>query len=637
MRFLDLNTFEAGAASPNRTIGLGDVLRILDARILLPNSWSKDAAKLLEESDCNAAQQGSRFAAYAPRPSRFPVLGVFLIFLSGTVCAKANPQAMLAAVRSGQQAARTFAPQQFFECVSRELLFLRAGLVTPGAVYEAALLPSQANEANSTQSGSPQSAHVQNKSQRNVRVESLNKRGNVLMGQGKLREAMQVFEEALRLNPADARTQYNLSLAYAGLDDHAAEQAALAQAVQLDPNFAKARERLGLRYMEDGKMPNAEEQLKAALAADPKFAKAESELGILYGHQGKIMEAEALFRKAQADDPLCVQAFIGLGLTLAGQGRLEEANQEFQHAAKISPEGVYTALGTTEGQLGNWKEAAEIFKKVVRLQPTSADARLDLGIALANGFDLKGALEQFSEAERLSPGSPGAHYNQGRVLYDLGRLQEARSALETACHLNPNYPAALYLLAETVRDLGDLQRSTELLQNLVKLTPANADAQSFLGQNLLRLGRTDEGIEHLRLAVEANPEDSRALYHLGQTLKKLGKPQADEYLARLEELTKRQQIFDHVQELGNFALAAADARDWTEAIQDTKEALQICGDCRFGAALHRNLGLIYCRKGDIEDGKRELEAALKLKPDDQEARRALELAVSLLAKQGTGN
>jgi len=552
----------------------------------------KQAAELRDRTYSGRAWQGSRSVGHTLRLLRCPLLGLLLIYLSGIVCIKPT----------------------YLE-----------------------LLRAQEHGAKLAQGATTGSNQVENKSRLMIRVDDLNARGKLLMGQGKLREAVEVFREALRLNPGDVRTHYNLSLVYAGLDDHASEQEALTRALQLDPKFAKARERLGLRYMEDGKQADAEEQFRTALQVNPKFADAESDLGILYSHQGKLIDAEALFRKAQADDPRCVQAFIGLGLLLTGQGRLEQARLEFQHASQISPEGVYTALGTTEGQLGNWKEAAEIFQKVVRLQPTSVDARLNLGIALANGYNLKGALEQFSEAERISPDSSAAHYNKGRVLYDLGRLREARSELETACNLNPDYPAAMYLLAETVRDLGDLQRSTELLQALVKLTPANPDAQSLLGENLLRVGRTDEALEHLRLAVEADPGDSRALYHLAQTLKKVGNPQANQYLARFQELTRQRQISDRVQQLGIFALAAANARDWAEAVADSKEALQICGDCRFAALLHRNLGLIYCRKGDIQDGKRELEAALKLKPNDPEARRALEMATSLLAKPGAGN
>jgi tetratricopeptide (TPR) repeat protein len=291
----------------------------------------------------------------------------------------------------------------------------------------------------------------------------------------------------------------------------------------------------------------------------------------------------------------------------------------------------------TEAKLGHGKEAVEIFRKVVLLQPTSADAHVNLGIALADRYDLQGALEQFSEALRLDPRSAAAHCNRGRALYDVGRHAEARVELETACALKPNYPEALYLLAQVESRLGDVQKSTELLERLVKLTPGNADAQSLLGQNLLRLGRTDEALEHLRLAVQADPENSQALYNLAHTLEKSGKPEAQEYLARFNALETQRRLTDRVQQLGNFGLEAANARNWTQAIDDLKEALQICGDCRFSADLHRNLGLVYCHKGDIEDGKRELEAALKLKPDDADARKALEILSSLPGKPGTGN
>jgi tetratricopeptide (TPR) repeat protein len=175
------------------------------------------------------------------------------------------------------------------------------------------------------------------------------------------------------------------------------------------------------------------------------------------------------------------------------------------------------------------------------------------------------------------------------------------------------------------------------LERVVKLTPDNANAQSLLGQNLLRVGRTEEALEHLRLAVQADPENSQALYNLAHTLEKSGKPEAQQYLARFNELEKQRRLSDRVQQLGNFGLEAYNARDWTQAIEDLKEALQICGNCRFSADLHRNLGLVYCHKGDIEDGKRELETALKLKPDDDDARKAMEILRSLRAKPDDAN
>jgi hypothetical protein len=56
-----------------------------------------------------------------------------------------------------------------------------------------------------------------------------------------------------------------------------------------------------------------------------------------------------------------------------------------------------------------------------------------------------------------------------------------------------------------------------------------------------------------------------------------------------------------------------------------KEALAECGECAVKADLHKKLGLIDCQAGDLNNGEKELLAAIALKPADPEVQRALEL------------
>jgi len=175
------------------------------------------------------------------------------------------------------------------------------------------------------------------------------------------------------------------------------------------------------------------------------------------------------------------------------------------------------------------------------------------------------------------------------------------------------------------RQLGNLSRSSELLQTLVQIEPRDSDGQFLLGQNLLRQGKTQDAIAHLKAAVEANPDNSEALYNVAQTLEKSGSADAKAYMSRFQSLEQSRHVMDRVQQLGNFGVEAAGARNWERAIADLKEALDVCGQCAETAALHRDLGLVYCRKGDLEDGRRELKAALQLKPGDADARRAIDI------------
>jgi len=82
-------------------------------------------------------------------------------------------------------------------------------------------------------------------------------------------------------------------------------------------------------------------------------------------------------------------------------------------------------------------------------------------------------------------------------------------------------------------------------------------------------------------------------------------------MERFQSLEQSRHVMDRVQQLGNFGVEAASARNWEPAIADLKEALQTCGRCSENTALHRDLGLIYCRKGGIEEGRRELKAAFE--------------------------
>jgi tetratricopeptide (TPR) repeat protein len=276
-----------------------------------------------------------------------------------------------------------------------------------------------------------------------------------------------------------------------------------------------------------------------------------------------------------------------------------------------------------EAKAGNGPRAIEMFRKALELDPASSDAHLNLGIALVDQYDRPDALKEFSEALRLNPQSAAAHYNLGRFYFENGRYDEARQELENACRLQPAFANALYFLALTEKQKNDFERSTELFQKVVDLTPQNADAQYLLGQNLERLGKTREAVEHWKAALSAEPNHSQSLFNLARILRKERDPEAEIYQARFEALEREQQISDRVQQLGNFALASANAQNWPQAMEQMTEAIELCGNCPHAAHLHRNLGIFYARTGNVEGAERELRTVLELSPGDSDAQRAL--------------
>jgi tetratricopeptide (TPR) repeat protein len=87
---------------------------------------------------------------------------------------------------------------------------------------------------------------------------------------------------------------------------------------------------------------------------------------------------------------------------------------------------------------------------------------------------------------------------------------------------------------------------------------------------------------------------------------------------------------DRVTTLRSFALQAAKAQNWPEAIDQMRQAIELCGQCSHGALLHKNLTFLYRRTGRIGDAEAELQKAIALDPNDENARKALaELATHL--------
>jgi tetratricopeptide (TPR) repeat protein len=270
---------------------------------------------------------------------------------------------------------------------------------------------------------------------------------------------------------------------------------------------------------------------------------------------------------------------------------------------------------------------------VVALQPNPPEAHLNLGIALADGFDLESALAEFSQVVNLAPTSSAARYNKGRALFDLRRYEDARAELEAAARQSPDLSPALYLLALAEKQLDHVARSTEVLKRVVALEPRNADALYQLGQDLSRAGQTKEAVVYWKKAVEINPDHAEALYNLTRATVSTNPTEAKQYQERFAALQKKRQITDRAETLGNFALASAGARDWPQAVAQLKEALDICGECRSKADLHKNLGLIYCKSGALREGARELRLALQLKPQDHDVLQALNVIATLLPGQ----
>jgi|SRR5580658_2666672 tetratricopeptide (TPR) repeat protein len=117
-------------------------------------------------------------------------------------------------------------------------------------------------------------------------------------------------------------------------------------------------------------------------------------------------------------------------------------------------------------------KAAELYDRVIALDPGNANALLNRGtISFENG-DLESAADYFERAVAAEPESPVAQYNLGSILDDLGMVAEARQHLRLATRLDAKYADAHYNLAIVCDKMNAQSEARDHWITYLKLVPS---------------------------------------------------------------------------------------------------------------------------------------------------------------------
>jgi tetratricopeptide (TPR) repeat protein len=127
--------------------------------------------------------------------------------------------------------------------------------------------------------------------------------GAVLQSQGKLEEAIEQYEAAVRIRPQDATANNGLGAAFiaAGHPEHAVSYLRTAERVR--PQYFDAHYNLGNALASAGDFQGAEEQFAAAVRLKPDDADAHANLGSAFAELGHLPEAKVEFEKALEINP----------------------------------------------------------------------------------------------------------------------------------------------------------------------------------------------------------------------------------------------------------------------------------------------------------------------------------------------
>ena len=208
--------------------------------------------------------------------------------------------------------------------------------------------------------------------------------GQRLLQQGRSKEAVAAFKQALALEPQDAHTHALLALAGqdAGQKDLAASSAH--EAVRLDPAMPFAHYVLGMIHLNQGRLIDAQRAGQEALRLAPSAGHHFHLLALVQVQQKQYREALGLVDRGLQLDPQDTDLLNLRGQLLILLRRRGEAVEMVGRALSSNPDDAHSHAnaGWTALHNNQPKQALTHFKESLRLEPGNDWAKAGLAEAL---------------------------------------------------------------------------------------------------------------------------------------------------------------------------------------------------------------------------------------------------------------
>ncbi|MFQ5600360.1 MAG: tetratricopeptide repeat protein [Candidatus Krumholzibacteriia bacterium] len=208
-------------------------------------------------------------------------------------------------------------------------------------------------------------------------------------------------------------------------------------------------------------------------------------------------------------------------------------------------------LGRNQVVIGNWHmrhgriaEAEEWFLKALEVNPYNNNAYALLGIVYAKTERMHQAAEVYRKAVRMRPDKPNYRQNLIAALTAEKRYEETLPHHEFLCDAQPDdierwlaYVRALRILGRHEEAKAVLRRALPRFEAQLRKSPADFESNNNVGGLLAHLDRPDEALEFFQRALRAQPHSGSGLFNVGSMLMRLDRrAEAVPYLRRLLEL-----------------------------------------------------------------------------------------------------
>jgi Flp pilus assembly protein TadD len=362
--------------------------------------------------------------------------------------------------------------------------------------------------------------------------------------------------------------------------------------------------------IQNNRLPEAEKELNAILRVSSDMPVALNLLGTIRARQNRLLEAETLFLRALKKDNKFTGARMNLVYLYMLKRAPEKAILQLNEVLAVEPDNLEAKV-----ILGDAYLAKNDLQKAEENYLAALDGRLDNAGALfglAQISRLKGETKEpaiyLSRVAALTADSksPEFLYKFGLEAMRANLFDEAKSALQRAVELRPNEPSFILALGIAWLRKTDLFEAEKLFRRVLEIQPTNGQAQLHLGYILLLQKKPAEARVWLEKSRRSGVDIPEVSYYLGL----VAQDQGDDVraIALFQKAVQQLPTYAHPRiALGSTYLRL---KDYARAQQELEAAVKLDPEEPSG---HYNLALLYARTKQPDKAQEQMRIVEDLK------------------------
>ena len=447
----------------------------------------------------------------------------------------------------------------------------------------------------------------------------------LLILKNQLNEATKLNNEVLKSTPHDEEALVYKGQIQLRQNDSAGAVETLQAALKNDSNSAVAHYHLGLAYSQQRDLHRAESEWREAVRIKPDMAEAQRLIASIEISRGEIDAVMQTANQIIHAQPYAADGFLIRSLAEVARQKYADAQKDAEEAMRRAPQNFapYFQSGNVQLAQKHFPEAEKFYQQALEKDPSSADALDGLMNTYVAQKEYDKAIAAANAQIAKSPNTSNFYDLLGTALFNGKKdYAGAETALRKAVALDKNNVDALEKLGKVQAQQGSLDQALATCLQASKDNPREVRFYILSGEFYEAKRDWDHAKAMYQQALSVSPDNPLASNNLAYVLLEQG---GNVDVAMGMAQTARRGMPNSPNAADTLGWAYYRKGIYQSAISQFQEALRLNekAGAPDDAVLHYHLGLAYQKANQLSLARQQLEKAVKLKPDNAEARKAL--------------